>query len=232
MKVPKGFEVEGDYVLRLNRDVYGQKQAGRVWNKYLENKLVNKVGFVKSKVDECIYYKGKTIYILYTDDSILSGQCKKEIGQIVRDIEKAGLNITREENLQDFLGINIKRKSDRIVLSQPHLITQILKDLKMDNTSVKHKDTPSMVSKILTKGIGENEFNKIFHYRSIIGKLNYMEKGSRSDISYITYQCARYTERSKANHAKAICWLARYLKGTRNKGFEMKPDLEKTSKYM
>ena len=32
MEVPKGFEVNGDYVLRLNRNVYGQKQAGRVWN--------------------------------------------------------------------------------------------------------------------------------------------------------------------------------------------------------
>ena len=227
MEVPKGFEVEGDCVLRLNRNVYGQKQAGRVWNKYLENKLINEVGFVKSKVDECVYYKGKTIYILYTDDSILAGPCKREIDQIIRDIDKTGLSITREGNIQDFLGINIERKSDKIVLSQTHLITQILKDLKMDNPSVKHKETPSMVSKILTKGIGEKEFDKSFHYRSIIGKLNYLEKGSRSDISYITHQCARYTEKPNANHAKAIRWVARYLKGTRNKGFEMKPDLEK-----
>ena len=97
----------------------------------------------------------------------------------------------------------------------------------MDDPSVKHNETPSMVLKIITKGICEKEFNKSFHCRSIIGKLNYLEKGSRSDISYITHQCARYTERPKANHVKAIRWLARYLKGTRNQGFEMKPDLEK-----
>ena len=97
----------------------------------------------------------------------------------------------------------------------------------MDNESVKQKDTPSMVSKILTKGADQNEFDKSFHYRSIIGKLNYLEKGTRSDISYITHQCARYTENPRSNHAKAIRWLARYLKGTRDKGFEMKPDLSK-----
>ena len=227
MEVPKGFEVDGDCVLRLNRNVYGQKQAGRVWNKYLEDKLVNEVGFTKSKVDECVYYRGSTIYILYTDDSILAGPSKSEINQIISDIEKTGLNITREGNIQDFLGINIERKSDRIILSQPHLITQILKDLRMDDDSVKIKDTPSMISKILTRGVDENEFDKSFHYRSIIGKLNYLEKGTRSDISYITHQCARYTENPKTSHAKAIRWLARYLKGTRNKGFEMKPDLTK-----
>ena len=54
-----------------------------------------------------------------------------------------------------------------------------------------------------------------------------MEKGTRSDISYITHQCARFTSNPKANHAKAIQWIARYLKGTRNKGFVMKPDIAK-----
>jgi len=84
-----------------------------------------------------------------------------------------------------------------------------------------------MTSKVLTKGIGEKEFDRSFHYRSIIGKLNYLEKGTRSNISYITHQCARYTENPKNSHAKAIRWLAKYLKGTRTKGFEMKPDLSK-----
>lgn len=43
MKIPKGYEInEGDtkdYVLMLNKNLYGQKQARRVWNKYLIEKL-------------------------------------------------------------------------------------------------------------------------------------------------------------------------------------------------
>ena len=39
LKVPAGFEVEGgkkgDYVLKLHKNVYGQKQAGRVWYSFL-----------------------------------------------------------------------------------------------------------------------------------------------------------------------------------------------------
>ena len=38
MDIPKGFEVKGSnnqYVLKLKKNLYGQKQAGRVWYKHL-----------------------------------------------------------------------------------------------------------------------------------------------------------------------------------------------------
>ena len=232
MHVPKGFEIPGDdtskYVLKLNRNVYGQKQAGRVWNKYLEEKLIKQVGFKQSKVDECVFYKDRTMYVLYTDDSILAGPCEKEIQSIIQQIKDAGLNITEEGDIQDFLGINISRKEDgQIELAQPHLIAQILSDLKMDADKLKIKDIPCKSSSILTRGDEDKPFDQSFHYRSIIGKLNYLEKGTRSDISYITHQCARFTEAPKERHAAAIRWLARYLKGTKNKGFIMRPDTKK-----
>jgi hypothetical protein len=44
MQIPKGFEIEEgntkDFVLKLHRNVYEQKQAGRVWNKYLTDTLL------------------------------------------------------------------------------------------------------------------------------------------------------------------------------------------------
>ena len=62
MSIPKGFEIESgdknDYVLKIHRNIYGQKQAGRVWNKYLADKLIKEVGFTQSKVDECMFYRG------------------------------------------------------------------------------------------------------------------------------------------------------------------------------
>ena len=87
MKVPKGFRITGkdptNYVLKLNQNVYGQKQKGRVWNKFLQQKLIEQVGFKLSEIDECVYYKGKTLYVLYTDDSILAGPSKDEIESII-----------------------------------------------------------------------------------------------------------------------------------------------------
>ena len=41
LHIPRGFDInDGDnksYVLKVHRNIYGQKQAGRVWNKYLVN---------------------------------------------------------------------------------------------------------------------------------------------------------------------------------------------------
>ena len=134
MKIPRGMEIEGrnkeDYVLKLHRNIYGQKQACRVWYKYLTRKLIEEVGFKKSEVDECVFTRGGVIYLLYTDDSIIPGVDKEQVENAIRDIEAAGLKITREGDVQDFLGINIKKFSDtKIKMSQLYLSKQILKAL-------------------------------------------------------------------------------------------------------
>jgi hypothetical protein len=52
MAIPKGFEVEGDaqdYVLKLKKNLFGQKQAGRVWNQHLVDKL-KEVGFIPRRL--------------------------------------------------------------------------------------------------------------------------------------------------------------------------------------
>ena len=132
MKIPAGFEVDGnekDYVLQLHKNVYGQKQAGRVWNEYLHEKLLQ-IGFIQSKYDECVYFRGRVMYVLYTDDSILAGPEATKVDQAIIDIQNAGLNITVEGDLQDFLGVNITKNDDgTVTLTQPYLINQILEDL-------------------------------------------------------------------------------------------------------
>jgi Reverse transcriptase (RNA-dependent DNA polymerase) len=100
--------------------VYGSKNAGRTWYQYLTKKLIEEVGFTQSTVDECVFYKGKVMYVLYTDDSVLAGPDRSEIEQVIEDIKRAKLDITVEGDIQDFLGINIERKSDGTIhLTQP-----------------------------------------------------------------------------------------------------------------
>ena len=217
-----------DYALHIHKNIYGQKQAGRVWNRYLVKKLVDEVGFVQSEIDECLFYKGGVIYALYTDDSIIAGPSKREVASVVESIKKAGLNVTIEGALEDFLGVNIDRKDDGTIhLTQPHLIDKILMDLKMNQDDLKVKTTPAASSRILSIHSESERFDKSFHYRSIIGKLNFLEKSTRPDIAFITHQCARYTSDPRKEHGAAIRWLARYLKGTRNKGIVMNPKSDK-----
>ena len=230
MKIPAGITFEcnddpRDYVLKIHRNIYGQKQAGRVSNQYLASKLVKKLGFKQSKVDECVFYRGKTLYVLYTDDSLLAGPDREEIDRIIQELqEKAKLTITVEGDLADFLGVSIDRRKDGTMhLSQPHLIDQILKDLRLDGDKVKPRSTPAASSKLLTRHSNSKAFDKSFDYRSVIGKLNYLENATRSDISFAVHQCARFVSDPKEEHGEAVRWLGRYLKGTRGKGTIMKP---------
>ncbi len=131
MEIPKGFDLDRanqkQYVLQIHQNIYGQKQAGRVWNQYLVDKLMKKVGFKQSKIDECVFYKGKVIYVLYTKDSILASPDQAEIDKVIQQINDAKLNITVEGDIQDFLGVNIERKEDgKISFSQPHLVDKVL----------------------------------------------------------------------------------------------------------
>jgi hypothetical protein len=167
------------------------------------------------------------MYVLYTDDSILAGPDRKDIEIVIEEIQAANLNITIEGDIQDFLGININRKEDGSVdLTQPQLIEGILKDLRLrlEGEQTKVKATPSLPSKILTEHEDSEDFNGSFDYRSVVGKLNYLEKGTRADISYITHQCARFAVNPKKEHGEAIKWLGRYLKGTCDKGLILRPD--------
>ena len=101
-----------DYVLKLHQNIYGQKQAGKLWNQYLTNFLINKFGFKQSSVDDCVFYKGNMMYVLFTYEYILDVPHKDEGDQVIQDIRYAKLNITIKGDLQNFLEINIDIRQD------------------------------------------------------------------------------------------------------------------------
>lgn len=229
MKVPKGFEITGvedpeNYVLKVKRNIYGQKQAGRVWNKYLVKHL-EEIGFKQSKIDDCVFYRGKVLLVLYVDDSILAGPDKAEINEVIELLKQSKLNITIEGDLADFLGVNIDRKDDGTIhLTQPQLIESILQDLRITGEHVSVKNTPAKVKTLLRRHEDSEPFDNSFNYRSVIGKLNYLEKSTRPDIAYAVHQCARFSHDPKKEHGQAVRWIGRYLAGTKHQGIIYKPN--------
>jgi len=64
-----------DYCLKLLKNLYGQKQAGRVWNEHLIKGLMD-MRFQQSKVDECLLYRGSLALLIYVDDTIICSKYK------------------------------------------------------------------------------------------------------------------------------------------------------------
>jgi hypothetical protein len=139
-------------------------------------------------------------------------------------MRKIGLKLTVDGDVSDFLGVKIKHESDGMIhLTQPQIIDNILHDLHLKADNIKTRQTPAAVTTILRRHTNSDAFDEHFNYRSVIGKLNFLEKSTRPDISCATHQCARFAANPKKEHGKAVEWLCRYLAATRDKGIILKP---------
>ena len=78
MRMPHGLKLNDDihrksHVLKLIKNIYGLKEAGRVWNQHLD-KCLMELGYRKSKIDPCLYYQKGLIMIIYTDNCIMASK--------------------------------------------------------------------------------------------------------------------------------------------------------------
>jgi Reverse transcriptase (RNA-dependent DNA polymerase) len=225
MKIPRDFAIEGKtrdtHVLKLVKNLYGQKQAGRVWNQHLHDTLI-KLGWRQSKADDCLYYKGNVLFLVYVDDGILvspsSESLETELGIMQQEFK-----ISVEGSLSDYVGVNIERTTDgKIHMSQPNIIRSILSDLNYTNDT-KSQSTPAYSTNVLKDGKELEAHKADWNYRRVIGKLNFLCASCRPDIACAVHQCARFTADPRINHTEAVKRIGRYLIGTADKGIIFDP---------
>ena len=146
------------------------------------------------------------------------------------------LKIEDQGNLNGYLGIKIERHKDgSMEWTQPVLTASVLKDLGLDREDSKNppkmKTTPANSTTILTDFKDDKDHDKKFDYRQVIGKLLYLEKSTRPDISCAVHQCARFCANPKMKHAEVVKRIGRYLLATKDKGLIMKPNKEGMEYY-
>lgn len=109
VELPKGFDFKGSrktHCFKLLSNIYGQKQAGRVWQQYLFDGL-REMGFVQSGSDECVFFRGTTIFMGYADNGIFCGPNTKEIEDLIKKIGRR-FNITDAEGtINEYLGVKV-----------------------------------------------------------------------------------------------------------------------------
>jgi histone deacetylase 1/2 len=226
MEIPRGFTVDGnpkEYALRLLKNLYGLKQAGRVWNLHLTRQLLD-LGFTQSEVDPCLFYRGTCVLLIYCDDTLMMGPSAEELDEVFALLDKT-FTVSDEGAISDYLGIKVSKLFDgRLSFTQPQLIASIISDCGLDKPNAKPRKTPALSSRILRRDEdGEPWLDQKWKYRSVIGKLNFLEKSTRPDIAYAVHQCARFTANPKLSHAEAVKNIVRYLKGTSNLGILLNP---------
>ena len=67
-----------------------------------------------------------------------------------------------------------------------------------------------------------------FNYRSVIGKLNFLEKSTHPDLAYAVHQCARFSSDPKQSHVDVKKRIGCYLKWNQDMGITLQPDLQQS----
>jgi hypothetical protein len=232
MELPPGIETKHgnskDYVLKLLANLYGQKQAGRVWNQYMVDKL-REVGFQQSLIDECVFYRDDVIFIVYVDDGFFFGSDDDTLTIIIKRLRDSGLNIKDQGHPADYVRVNIKKTRDgSYEFTQGALIDAIIEFINIGNSYT--KPVPAKVTMQLHAFRDSPKFQGNFNYCSAIGKLNYLGQTTRPDIMYAVHQVSKYSAYSRQEHGEAIIYIVKYLKAMRHIGLRFKPDPSKGPK--
>ena len=140
MTQPEGFDIpeEAQKICKLQRSIYGLKQASRSWNLHFDE-TVKQYGFIKNEDEPCVYKKvgGSMIVflILYVDDILLIGNDVPTLQQVKSWLGKC-FSMEDLGEAAYILGIIIYRdRSQKLLgLSQSTYIDKVLRCFNMHDS--------------------------------------------------------------------------------------------------
>jgi hypothetical protein len=141
MELPQGIQTKHgnskDHVLKLEKNIYGQKQAEHMWNSFLVDKLTS-IGFTASLIDDCVFFCNDIIFMVYVDDGIFLRSDDLQLQEVIKEIKELDLNIEDRSHPADYVGVNIKKLKDgSYKFTQGALIDSIINDVGLRNAKVK-----------------------------------------------------------------------------------------------
>jgi hypothetical protein len=199
MELPQGIKPatgnSKDHVLKLLKNIYGQKQVEGLWNSFLVDKLTS-LGFTSLLIDDCVFFRSEIILMVYVDDGIFLGNDDVQLLQAIKEIQDLGLNIKDQSHPADYVGVNIKKHRNGFYEFTQHALNDsiiIIKDSGISNS--KTKPVLAKVSLQLHAFKNEQVFDLDFNYRSVVGKLKYLAQITHPDINVCYYHFCKHVQK-------------------------------------
>ena len=113
--LPTGFHIkDGDnseFVLKLEKNLYGTKQAAANWYEMLKEGL-NKEGFKTSKIDLCLFLRHDAIIVTYVDDCLIFSKNQKIIEDLIKSLKQTFKLTDEGPDVNAFLVIKVEKNSN------------------------------------------------------------------------------------------------------------------------
>ncbi|KAL5579567.1 hypothetical protein UlMin_012009 [Ulmus minor] len=222
MTIPAGYSPPGETrlpsnaVCKLNKSLYGLKQASRQWYAKFSSVLIEE-GFCQSATDQSLFIQrtgGVFIALLvYVDDIIIASNDELAVQKLKSNLD-AKFKLKDLGPLRFFLGLEIARTEKGISISQRPYALQILEDTGF--WGCKPAATPMEVNVKLSQDDGE-ELSDPAIYRRLIRKLLYLTI-TRPDLSYAVNKLSQFLSKPRLPHFQAAQRVLQYLKGSPGQG--------------
>lgn len=213
MEQPEGFQENKEEVCKLNRSIYGLKQAGRCWNELLTEVLI-KIGLKQSKEDPCLFFVIKENQFLlcgiHVDDMVVVSSDERFERSYMKKIEQH-IDIKNIGEAKTVLGMQLDQEDGKIYVHQKNYIEKLIEMYGM-------KDCNTVKSPI-DMNMKMEDYNESGHadvrkYQELIGRLMYLSVCTRPDLSFALSCLSQFNNEPRQPHMSALKRILRYLKGT------------------
>ena len=244
MHVPQGLpnkDTNGNpIVYKLNRSLYGLKQAGRMWAKLFADFLVE-WGFARSTIDTCLFIYARDGLVMwclvYVDDALIADNDPKLRARFVKEL---GARFPTEDKgeLAWILGVSVDRDraARTITVSQKLYVADLLvKYADFVGNINRSYDTPLPEGALLSRDdspvLDSREYLEMTPRRSIymalVGSLLWLANMTCYQITFAASQLARFLSNPGEVHFNFAIRVLVYLRDHSDTGLVYKPNVQR-----
>jgi hypothetical protein len=214
MQQPPGYEdpTRPNYVCKLDK----------AWYSRLISKLIT-LGFQASKADKSLFfYSHGNIHIfvlVYVDDIIIASSSDHATQALLQDLQKK-FALRDLGDLHYFLGIEVTKMKDGLLLTEEKYVSDLLKRVGMSNC--KYVATPLSTSEKLSVHEGTPlGANDATNYRSVVGAFQYLTL-TRPNIAFPVNKVCQFLHAPTTVHWSAVQRMLRYIKQSIKLGIKIR----------
>lgn len=240
VEIPEGYSVgaaaAGDFVLKLNKALYGIHQAPREWYLLVRDFIVSELGFTQCASDSCLFFiRSRTekliLMVMFVDDyQIGFDRDDRHEWMELKQRFMARFKTTDIGESKLMLGMRVSRNREErtLTLDQEVYSRKLLEKFNMQNC--KEVATPEQLGADLdidsepatATATAEDEDDATEEegsvdrttYMQLVGALLYSTLSTRPDLAHAVHQLTKYTQNPQLIHWQAAKRILRYLQGT------------------